>query len=49
VIDENIINELEEVLILSDLGYKLTEKLIEYVRVKLKVIEDRSANSIPGL
>lgn len=46
VIDETIINELEEVLISSDLGSDTTEKLIGNVRVKLKEIEDRSANSI---
>ena len=46
VIDESIINELEEVLISSDIGYKTTEKLIENVQVKLKEVQDRSGDSI---
>jgi len=46
VIDESIINELEEVLISSDIGYKTTEKLIENVQGKLKEVQDRSGDSI---
>ena len=46
VIDENIIDEIEEILITSDIGYDTVEKIIENVRVTLKNEKDRTQFSI---
>jgi fused signal recognition particle receptor len=46
VIDENIIDEIEEILITSDIGYDTTEKIIEKVRVTLKDENDRTQFNI---
>jgi fused signal recognition particle receptor len=46
VIDETTINDLEEILISSDVGYKTAEMIVENVRLKLKEHKDRSGNSI---
>jgi len=46
VIDENTIDEIEEVLITSDIGYDTTEKIIENVRVALKNENNRTQFSI---
>ena len=41
VIDENIIDEIEEILITSDIGFDTAEKIIENLRVNLKSEKDR--------
>jgi len=46
VIDESTIDEIEEVLITSDIGYDTTEKIIENVRVALKNENNRTQFSI---
>ena len=46
VIDENIIDEIEEILITSDLGFDTSEKIIENVRVALKSEKDRTQFNI---
>jgi fused signal recognition particle receptor len=46
VIDENVIDEIEEILITSDIGYDTTEKIIENVRVALKAEKDRTQFNI---
>ena len=46
VIDENIIDEIEEILITSDIGFDTTEKIIENIRVTLKSEKDRSQFNI---
>ena len=46
VIDENIINEIEEILITSDIGFDTAEKIIENLRVVLKGEKDRSQFNI---
>ena len=46
VIDENTIDEIEEILITSDIGYDTAEKIIENVRVALKNEKDRTQFSI---
>ncbi|MCH7773595.1 MAG: signal recognition particle-docking protein FtsY [Bacteroidetes bacterium] len=46
VIDENIIDEIEEILITSDIGFDTSEKIIENVRVALKSEKDRSQFNI---
>lgn len=46
VIDENTIDEIEEILITSDIGYDTAEKIIENVRVALKTEKDRTQFSI---
>ena len=46
VIDENIINDIEEILITSDIGFDTAEKIIENLRVVLKNEKDRSKFNI---
>jgi fused signal recognition particle receptor len=46
VIDENIIDEIEEILITSDVGFDTAEKIIENVRVVLKSEKDRTQFNI---
>jgi len=46
VIDDNTFDDLEEVLITSDIGYELVDNIIEKVRIKLKDEKDRSSNNI---
>ncbi|MCH6574005.1 MAG: signal recognition particle-docking protein FtsY [Bacteroidetes bacterium] len=46
VIDENIIDEIEEILITSDIGFDTAEKIIENLRVVLKGEKDRSQFNI---
>ncbi|MCH9030322.1 MAG: signal recognition particle-docking protein FtsY [Bacteroidetes bacterium] len=46
VIDENIIDEIEEILITSDIGFDTAEKIIENLRVDLKSEKDRSQFNI---
>ncbi len=46
VIDENIIDEIEEILITSDIGFDTAEKIIENLRVVLKNEKDRSKFNI---
>ena len=46
VIDENIIDEIEEILITSDIGFDTAEKIIENLRVVLKSEKDRSQFNI---
>lgn len=46
VIDETTIEELEEKLISSDLGYDTVERIIENVRKNLKSEKDRTGNKI---
>ena len=46
VIDDNVIDEIEEILITSDIGYDTTEKIIENVRVALKDKNDRTQFNI---
>ncbi len=42
VIDEDILEKVEEILITSDIGFELTEKIIDKSRIKLKEEKDRS-------
>ena len=42
VIDDKTLDEIEEILITSDIGFETTEKIIENARVKLKKEKDRS-------
>ncbi len=46
VIDENIIDEIEEILITSDIGFDTAEKIIENLRVSLKSEKDRTQFNI---
>jgi fused signal recognition particle receptor len=46
VIDENIIDEIEEILITSDIGYDTAERIIENVRIALKSENDRTPFNI---
>jgi fused signal recognition particle receptor len=46
VIDETIIDEIEEILITSDIGFDTSEKIIESVRVALKSEKDRTQFNI---
>jgi fused signal recognition particle receptor len=46
VIDENIINEIEEILITSDIGFDTAEKIIENVRVAIKSEKDKTQFNI---
>ncbi len=46
VIDENIIDEIEEILITSDIGFDTAEKIIENVRVAIKSEKDRTQFNI---
>ncbi len=45
-LDEEILEELEDVLLSSDLGFDTTEKVINNTKIKLKSIKDRSQDSI---
>ena len=49
VIDDNTLNELEEILISSDLSAELSEKIINNLRLNLKNETDRTLNNILGL
>ncbi len=49
VIDDNTLNELEEILISSDLSADLSEKIINNLRLNLKSETDRTLNNILGL
>lgn len=42
VLDENTLEEIEEILITSDIGFETTEKIIENARITLKSEKDRS-------
>lgn len=46
VIDELTIDKLEEILITSDIGFDVAEKIIEKVRIDLKTEKDRSEKNI---
>ncbi len=46
VIDEEILSNIEEILISSDIGYDLTEKIIINSRIRLKEEKDRSSLNI---
>jgi fused signal recognition particle receptor len=46
VIDDNTLNELEEILISSDLGAELAEQIINNLRVNLKNEKDRTFDNI---
>lgn len=46
VIDDSTIDEIEEILLTSDIGYDTTEKIIENVRETLKSEKDRSKINI---
>jgi fused signal recognition particle receptor len=46
VIDDSTIDEIEEILITSDIGYDTTERIIEEVRESLKSEKDRSKINI---
>jgi len=45
-LDEEILEELEDVLLSSDIGFDTTEKVINNTKIKLKSIKDRSQDSI---
>jgi len=46
VIDDNTLNELEEILISSDLSADLSEKIINNLRINLKTEKDRTLSNI---
>ncbi|NWF49132.1 MAG: signal recognition particle-docking protein FtsY [Ignavibacteriaceae bacterium] len=46
VIDENTIEEIEDILISSDIGYEVVQSVIEEVKKKLKNESDRSGNNV---
>lgn len=46
VIDENIIDDIEEILLSSDIGFDTSEKIIENIRVALKSEKDRTQFNI---
>jgi fused signal recognition particle receptor len=46
IIDDYTIDEIEEILISSDIGYKTTEKIINNVRLTLRTDKDRSPTNI---
>ncbi len=46
VIDDFTIDQLEEILVSSDIGYDTAEKIIENVRVSLKAEKDRSQSNV---
>ncbi len=46
VIDENIIDEIEEILITSDIGFDTSEKIIENLHIALKSEKDRTQFNI---
>ncbi|MGE5402151.1 MAG: signal recognition particle receptor subunit alpha, partial [Ignavibacteriales bacterium] len=41
-LDEELLDELEEILITSDIGYDVATRIIENTRVRLKAEKDRS-------
>jgi len=45
-LDEEILDELEEILITSDIGYDVSLKIIENSRIRLKSIKDRSKTGV---
>lgn len=45
-LDEELLEEIEEILISSDVGYETANKIIENARIKLKSENDRSRNNI---
>lgn len=49
VIDDNTLNELEEILISSDLSAALSEKIINNLRINLKDEKDRSVSKVMEL
>jgi len=49
VIDDNTLNELEEILISSDMSVTLSEKIINNLRINLKTEKDRTLSNILGL
>src|SRR4030066_38192 len=46
VIDDNTLNELEEILISSDMSANLSEKIINNLRINLKTEKDRTLSNI---
>jgi fused signal recognition particle receptor len=46
VIDDNTLNELEEILISSDMSANLSEKIINNLRINLKTEKDRTLANI---
>lgn len=46
VIDSSTLEDIEEILLSSDIGYDTTEKIIEQTRLSMKSEKDRSANNI---
>ena len=46
VIDEITLEEMEEILITSDIGYDLAMKIVEEVRKRLKSVKDRSGENV---
>lgn len=46
VIDDKTLDEIEEILITSDIGFETTERIIENTRIKLKDQKDRSSFNI---
>jgi len=49
VIDDNTLNELEEILVSSDMSVTLSEKIINNLRINLKTEKDRTLSNILGL
>jgi fused signal recognition particle receptor len=49
VIDDNTLNELEEILVSSDMSVALSEKIINNLRINLKTEKDRTLSNILGL
>ena len=49
IIDDNTLNELEEILISSDLSSELAEKIISNLRINLKTEKDRTLENILNL
>lgn len=45
-LDEEILDELEEILITSDIGYDVTTKIIENSRIELRSVKDRSKTGV---
>jgi len=41
VIDDKTLEEIEEILVTSDIGYELTEKIIDHARIRLKQEKER--------
>ena len=47
-IDENLLEELEEKLIMADVGMEATEKIIENLRIKIKKDNLKEAEEVRG-